>query len=163
MRRPAIWEVRRVEAQSRIDAKIAVLQRYEARGIPPGAHVPDSMNAFWEWQDGSLGLERIGTARTMSVDATPHNKARIDEVVRLIGVLAAKPAPDPDEVETPSDTSRMLRNALAHLALAQMQVDDLRKQLAGMTGERDRLVAELNKVNDMLRRLAAWRETPLLS
>jgi uncharacterized protein involved in exopolysaccharide biosynthesis len=57
----------------------------------------------------------------------------------------------------------MLKNALAHLALAQMQVDDLRKQLAGMTGERDRLADQLDEIHNMLRRATACRETPILS
>jgi septal ring factor EnvC (AmiA/AmiB activator) len=78
---------RKDAAQEKIQKKIDVLEKYAASGVPADALVPKDMTAFRQWEDASIGLEKIGSPNTMD---KPFNRGAKKRALELIEILAKK-------------------------------------------------------------------------
>jgi len=114
---PAIALQNQNDARLKINAKIAVLQRYSKKGVPNGAFVPKSLEQFRSWTDKQLDLAQIGSKSTLY---QPWNSELKTEIVRLIKLLRSR-----------HKTSKNGTSALDGLRAEKIELRFTLKQLAG--------------------------------
>ncbi|MDX6499162.1 MAG: hypothetical protein QOG23_2422 [Blastocatellia bacterium] len=114
---PAIALQNQNDARLKINAKIAVLQRYSKKGVPNDAYVPKSLEQFRSWTDKQLELAQIGSKSTLY---HPWNSELKTEIGRLIKLLSSR-----------HKTSRNGPRALDGLRAEKIELKFTLKQLAG--------------------------------
>lgn len=123
--------------REQVEARVRVLQRWSAEGVPDGAAVPASLNKVRLWRDADRGIEPIGSPSSFTTTHPAHGAA-IGEIAELLKDLRAKkrtPRQPNDRrlLEQERRRTARLENALTEAANLHMQLsvelDDVRRRL----------------------------------
>lgn len=135
--------LRKDAAQNKIKKKIKVLERYAAnpKSVKEDTYVPKDLTSFREWEDGDLGLERIGSPNTLD---RPYNIGLKKQALGLIERLSMKK----DRKERRTEIIDTLR--------AQKRKAD--RLIRGLTGELHSTRHELDQAQQSERRWEARAE-----
>jgi hypothetical protein len=73
---------RKEEARGSIKKKIEILEGYLSRGVSENVFVPKNMTQFRLWEDGGIGVTRIGSPNTINKAHNRGLKTRIEEILK---------------------------------------------------------------------------------
>lgn len=117
-----------------LEGRNRLLRQYSETGVPDGAYVPRSMTQYRLWEDGHLGIARLGSPNSVNVkDSEPSRVKLIREASSLIVKLrAAEQRPLP----------RRKPHAQLH-ARDQAKIKRLEKLVRGMASSIQQLSSDL--------------------
>ena len=66
--------------------RLEILERWRDEGIPEGYNVPNSLNKVRNWEDASLGIQRIGSSSSFT---TSHSKygGQVKKIAKILEKL----------------------------------------------------------------------------
>ncbi|MAF02096.1 hypothetical protein [Herbaspirillum sp.] len=76
--------LRQAQATKRIQTKIGAIESMLLSGVPAGVTLPTTKSGFADFVNQELGIEKIGSPKTLNEKASPHNAALIRQVDTLL-------------------------------------------------------------------------------
>lgn len=144
---PPVAVKRRAEAREKIVRKLALLQKWEAVGVPPGLSAPESLEQFRTWENELLGAERIGSKGTIN---QPWNADLKLQVERVLGILTARKGEDAAHVDTASRRSARQAAEIKELkAFTRKLASQYSATREDLTRARGRLAQAERRVSDL--------------